>query len=72
MKKIIVITALALVAGAAFNSIEAKKKKVVATPVAAPVILTTGSDSVSYAAGMAVTSGLVSYLARSLDRKSVV
>ena len=63
MKKIIVITALALVAGAAFNSIEAKKKKVVATPVAAPVILTTGSDSVSYAAGMAVTSGLVSYLA---------
>lgn len=63
MKKIIVITALALVAGAAFNSIEAKKKKVVATPVAAPVVLTTGSDSVSYAAGMAVTSGLVSYLA---------
>ena len=63
MKKIIVITALALVAGAAFNSIEAKNKKVVATPVAAPVVLTTGSDSVSYAAGMAVTSGLVSYLA---------
>lgn len=63
MKKIIVITALTLVAGAAFNSIEAKKKKVVATPVAAPVVLTTGSDSVSYAAGMAVTSGLVSYLA---------
>ena len=63
MKKMIVITALALVAGAAFNSIEAKKKKVVATPGAAPVILTTGSDSVSYAAGMAVTSGLVSYLA---------
>ena len=63
MKKIIVITALALVAGATFNSIEAKKKKVVATPVAAPVVLTTGSDSVSYAAGMAVTSGLVSYLA---------
>ena len=65
MKKMIVITALALVAGAAFNSIEAKKKKVVAAaaPVVAPVVLTTGSDSVSYAAGMAVTSGLVGYLA---------
>ena len=63
MKKIIVITALALVAGAAFNSIEAKKKKVVATtPVVTPVVLTTGSDSLSYAAGMAVTNGLVAYL----------
>lgn len=62
MKKIIVITALALVAGAAFNSIEAKKKVVATTPVVTPVVLTTGSDSLSYAAGMAVTNGLVAYL----------
>jgi FKBP-type peptidyl-prolyl cis-trans isomerase FklB len=63
MRKIIVITALALVAGAAFNGTEAKKKKVVAAaPVVAPVVLTSGSDSLSYAAGMAVTVGLVDYL----------
>lgn len=63
MKKIILITALALVVGAAFNSIDAKKKKVVAAaPVVAPAVLTTGSDSLSYAAGVAVTSGLMDYL----------
>ena len=63
MRKIIVITALALVVGAAFNGTEAKKKKVVAAaPVVAPVVLTSGSDSLSYAAGMAVTVGLVDYL----------
>lgn len=65
MKKIIVITALALVAGAAFNTADAaKKKKNVATasPVIVPVTLATSSDSVSYAAGMTVTEGLVNYL----------
>lgn len=66
MKKLIIITALALVAGAAFNNAEAakKKKKEAAEPttVVAPVVLTTSSDSVSYAAGMTVTNGLVAYL----------
>ena len=66
MKKLMIITALALVAGAAFNSAEAAKKKKEAaqpqTPVVAPVVLTTSSDSVSYTAGMAVTNGLVPYL----------
>lgn len=66
MKKLMIITALALVAGAAFNSAEAAKKKKVAaqpeTPVVTPVTLTTSSDSVSYAAGMTVTNGLIPYL----------
>ena len=65
MKKLIVITALALVAGAAFNTAEAaKKKKNVTTeaPVEAPVALVTSSDSVSYAAGISVTNGLIPYL----------
>lgn len=67
MKKLIVITALALVAGAAFNNAEAaKKKKKEAdkqeTVIVAPVVLTTSSDSVSYTAGMTVTEGLMDYL----------
>jgi len=67
MKKLILITALALVAGAAFNSTEAAKKKKKdadkqETVAIAPVVLTTSSDSVSYTAGMAVTNGLMNYL----------
>ena len=66
MKKLIIITALALVAGAAFNTADAakknKNKEAVAAPVAAPVVLTTSSDSVSYAAGISVTNGLIPYL----------
>lgn len=64
MKKLIIITALALVAGAAFNTAEAAKKKkgAVAPAVVTPVVLTTSSDSVSYAAGIAVTEGLMNYL----------
>ena len=67
MKKLMIITALALVAGAAFNNAEAAKKKKQqaekqTAEVVAPVVLTTSSDSVSYAAGMAITNGLVNYL----------
>ena len=66
MKKLMIITALALVAGASFNNAEAAKKKNVAVqpekPVVTPITLTTSSDSVSYAAGMTVTNGLVPYL----------
>lgn len=66
MKKLILITALALVAGAAFNSTEAAKKNKKQQPAteapAAPVNLVTSSDSVSYAAGVSVTNGLVPYL----------
>ena len=63
MKKVLYITALALMASAAFSTIEAKKKKIELKKVAeAPVVLTTSSDSLSYAGGMTVTNGLISYL----------
>lgn len=64
MKKTIFL-ALALVVSASFCTTEAAKKKNVAepkTPVVETVQLVSSSDSVSYAAGMALTNGLVSYL----------
>lgn len=65
MKKVILL-ALAIVASASFCTVDAKKKKKeevkVEEPVAVPVELKNGSDSVSYAAGMAITNGLMSYL----------
>ena len=64
MKKIIIL-ALALVAGASLFTAEAAKKKdkkQAATPVVVPVQLATSSDSVSYAAGMNATNGLLPYL----------
>lgn len=59
--------ALALVAGVSLSAADAaKKKKVIMAepevPVVAPVQLNNGSDSVSYAAGMAATQGLLEYL----------
>ena len=65
MKKTIII-ALALVAGASFCTVDAKKKKkdvkTEETTVLAPVELKSSSDSVSYAAGMTLTNGLLPYL----------
>src|SRR5574344_1303564 len=65
MKKVILL-ALVVMAGASFNTASAKdkKKKVVAasTIVPASVQLKTSSDSLSYAAGMAMTNGLMPYL----------
>ena len=64
MKKTIIL-ALALVAGASLYTADAAKKKKVAqaeTPVVEQVVLTTSSDSISYAAGMAATDGLIAYL----------
>jgi FKBP-type peptidyl-prolyl cis-trans isomerase FklB len=59
------ILALALVAGASLFTADAAKKKDKKQP-AAPVIeavqLNNSSDSVSYAAGMTVTNGLIPYL----------
>ena len=62
MKKVIFM-ALALVASASFCPIEAikKKNKVVVFP-AETLRLNNGSDSVSYAGGMAITNGLVPFL----------
>ena len=74
MKKSVII-ALALVAGASFCTVDAKKKKkeVQQEPVVAPVELKSSSDSVSYAAGMAITNGLMPYLQQqySLDSTSI-
>ena len=62
MKKTIVL-ALALVVSASFSPVEAmkKKNKEVVFP-AQPVELNNTSDSVSYAAGVALTNGLIPYL----------
>jgi len=66
MKKAMLL-ALTLVVGATFSTIDAakkKKKEVKGTPVEvlAPVKLLTGSDTLSYAAGQALTNGLIPYL----------
>lgn len=65
MRKALFI-ALVLVAGASLFTAEAvKKKTLVPLPVeekAQPVVLTTSTDSVSYAAGMTITNGLVPFL----------
>lgn len=62
----VIILALALVAGASLYPASAaskkKDKKQPATPVVEAVQLTSSSDSVSYAAGMTVTNGLIPYL----------
>jgi len=62
MKKTIFL-ALALLASASFSPIEAmkKKNKEVVFP-AQPVVLNNSSDSLSYAAGIALTNGLIPYL----------
>lgn len=65
MKKVVLL-ALAVVASASFCTVDAKKKKKeevkVEEPVVVPVELKSGSDSVSYAAGMSVTNGLAAFL----------
>ena len=61
MKKVVII-ALALVASASFSPADAGKKKPVPTPVEEPMQLVGSSDSVSYAAGMRLTEGLIPFL----------
>lgn len=64
MRKIILL-ALALIASASLYPVEAaKKKKVIQpdTPVVEPVQLLNSCDSVSYAAGMSITNGLIPFL----------
>ena len=65
MKKIILM-ALALVASASLYTADAASKKKVAKqpaePVVQPVQLNNSCDSVSYAAGMAITNGLIPFL----------
>ena len=65
MKKIIFALCIA---AACVASVNAKKKTTKeATPVAAPVVLTTAADSVSFAAGYAQTEGLLPYLQSQLN-----
>ena len=69
MKKIILI-ALAVMSSASFSTIEAAKKKKndkkEVKEVKAPVALTTSSDSLSYASGIAATNGLLPYVQQQL------
>ena len=67
MKKTLTIALALLVAGASFSTISAGKKKkkdtkapAVEAPV--PVSLSTSSDTLSYAAGMMMTNGLIPFL----------
>ena len=69
MKKTILL-ALALMASASLFTATAQKKsatKKAAATKEQPVKLSTSSDSLSYAAGMSVTNGLVSYLVQQQD-----
>lgn len=70
MKKLFII-ALALVVSASFSTIEAKKKKDKKGKkkelVKEPVVLTTSSDTLSYATGAALTNGLLPYLQGQLN-----
>lgn len=65
MKRKVVLLALALVVSASFNvagAAEKKKKEQKANTAAAPTGLKTQSDSLSYAAGMSRTEGLLPFL----------
>ena len=67
MKKTFVIALAALVAGASFNATLAdkKKKKAKAQPTVeapAPVVLASGSDSLSHVAGWSMTGGLLDFV----------
>ena len=69
MRKLILI-ALAVMASASFSNIDAAKKKkkneTKEVAVKQPVVLTTSSDSLSYATGFAVTNGLMPYVQQQL------
>ena len=68
MKKIYLL-ALVILASASFNMAQAakKKKKTAKEPVVEQVVLRSASDSLSYAAGKAVTEGLIEYLQREMQ-----
>jgi FKBP-type peptidyl-prolyl cis-trans isomerase FklB len=65
MKKSIILIALALLASASFSTVSAgkkKDKKKKQEEVVVPVQLNNGSDTLSYAAGMYMTEGLIPYV----------
>ena len=63
------IIALAVMAGALLNTADAKKKKdkknTAEVEVVKPLVLNSSSDTLSYAAGMMLTDGLMPYLKQS-------
>lgn len=68
MKKILTLVVIIMISGA-FSSISAQRKKnkervKVEQKVADKIILTTPSDTLSYATGAAVTGGLDQYLSQ--------
>ena len=64
MKKILFV-ALAVMASASFSTIEAKsKKKKKEQNTVVPVQLNSSSDSLSYAAGISFTNGLIAYMVK--------
>lgn len=67
MKKTLIMALTALVVGASFSTVQAgkkkdKKKEAQKAEILAPVVLANGSDTLSYAAGGALTNGLLPYL----------
>ena len=67
MRKVAALALAALVVGASFSTLDAKKKKDKKkdgpmTEVLAPVVLANGCDTLSYVAGGALTNGLIPYL----------
>lgn len=66
-QKVILLAAAALVASATLTPAVAKKDKKVkkCEAKAAPVVLASSSDTISYAAGMSFTNGLIPYLQKS-------
>lgn len=62
----IILTALAIMAGAAFSTVDAKKKDAKKAAPAPVLELKNGSDSVSYAAGFSQTEGLIPFLQNNL------
>ncbi|MBM6992242.1 MAG: FKBP-type peptidyl-prolyl cis-trans isomerase [Prevotella sp.] len=70
MKKILFM-AVALLASASFSNLQAgnkkdKKKKAETAEAVKPVVLTSSADSLSYAAGLSATQGLLPYLQQQL------
>jgi FKBP-type peptidyl-prolyl cis-trans isomerase FklB len=67
MKRLLMLCAIIMASASLMPSFaKDKKKKKQETPVEAPIKLVTPSDSMSYAAGMAASQGLLPYLQRQL------
>ena len=64
MKKIIMLAAIIVASTALYAAPDKKKKKAAAEAAnkPQPTVLTSASDTLSYAAGMSLTRGLIDYL----------